>query len=263
MFKEKADLKFPANCRSNEKTNIIIHDKEIFIGTGLHDSSAALIPYLKTFNEPFVLISTGTWCISLNPFNNTLLTDHELHNDCLCYLSYEGKPVKASRLFAGHEHEEQVKRIASYFNQSKEKYLSLKFDKNIFISLNNSITERGFVDVQKFKLKSFEQRDLSEFKNDIEAYYQLIMDLVALQFITTGLILKGSPIKRIFVDGGFSNNEIYMHLLSFAFKDFKVYAAAVSQSSALGAALVIHDHWNKNLLPDKLITLKKFKVTKP
>ena len=35
-------------------------------GIGLHDSSAALIPYLISFTEPFVLISTGTWCISLN-----------------------------------------------------------------------------------------------------------------------------------------------------------------------------------------------------
>jgi hypothetical protein len=34
------------------------------VGTGLHDNSAALIPYLGTFQEPFALISTSTWCIS-------------------------------------------------------------------------------------------------------------------------------------------------------------------------------------------------------
>jgi sugar (pentulose or hexulose) kinase len=34
-------------------------------GIGLHDSSAAMIPYLQSFQEPFVLISTGTWCISM------------------------------------------------------------------------------------------------------------------------------------------------------------------------------------------------------
>jgi len=34
------------------------------VGIGLHDSSAALIPYLVNFHEPFILISTGTWCIS-------------------------------------------------------------------------------------------------------------------------------------------------------------------------------------------------------
>ena len=33
-----------------------------------------LIPYLVNFSMPFVLISTGTWCISMNPFNKTPLT---------------------------------------------------------------------------------------------------------------------------------------------------------------------------------------------
>src|SRR3569832_107871 len=82
------------------------------VGIGLHDSSAALIPYLVSFSEPFILISTGTWCISMNPFNETPLTGNELQQDCLCFLQYQGKLVKASRLFAGNEHEQQVKRIA-------------------------------------------------------------------------------------------------------------------------------------------------------
>ena len=85
-------------AKSNEVAAIV--QKNIPVGIGLHDSSAALIPYLISFNEPFVLISTGTWCISLNPFNHGMLTDYELHKDCLCYLSYEGRAVKASRLFA-------------------------------------------------------------------------------------------------------------------------------------------------------------------
>ena len=59
------------------------------VGIGLHDSSAALIPYLMNFKEPFVLISTGTWCISLNPFNEAPLTKEELKSDCLSYMSYD------------------------------------------------------------------------------------------------------------------------------------------------------------------------------
>jgi sugar (pentulose or hexulose) kinase len=55
-----------------------LNGQERVIGVGLHDSSSALIPYLVSFQEPFVLISTGTWCISLNPFNHTPLTDEEL-----------------------------------------------------------------------------------------------------------------------------------------------------------------------------------------
>ncbi|HUQ66365.1 MAG TPA: FGGY family carbohydrate kinase, partial [Flavitalea sp.] len=69
-------------------------------GVGLHDSSSAIIPYLSSFRDPFVLISTGTWSISLNPFNSAPLTSWELEKDCLSFLSYKKKQVKASRFFA-------------------------------------------------------------------------------------------------------------------------------------------------------------------
>ena len=84
--------------------------KDFKVGIGLHDSSSALIPYLKTcFTEPFVLISTGTGVLHLTRSINNLFTESELRQDCLCYMSYHQQPVKASRLFAGNEHETETK----------------------------------------------------------------------------------------------------------------------------------------------------------
>jgi len=101
---------------------------EFVAGVGLHDSSAALIPYLVSFQEPFVLISTGTWSISLNPFNHASLTIDELRQDCLCNLSFEARPVKTSRLFAGYEHDQQVKRMNAYFNKAGGYYKTISFN---------------------------------------------------------------------------------------------------------------------------------------
>ncbi len=97
-------------------------------GIGLHDSSSAMIPYLEGFREPFVLISTGTWCISMNPFNHTPLTVAELKKDCLCYMSFQGRPVKSARLFAGYEHEQRVKRLGEYFHKSSDYYKTVVYD---------------------------------------------------------------------------------------------------------------------------------------
>lgn len=108
------------------------------VGIGLHDSSAALIPYLVNFDDPFILISSGTWCISLNPFNDSPLTKEELQNDCLCYMTYQGKPVKASRLFAGYEHEQQVKRISDYFHQSAVRYKNFDYNPEIIHKLQQA-----------------------------------------------------------------------------------------------------------------------------
>ena len=123
---------------SGKAFNITFNNKRLKAGTGLHDSSAALIPYLAVFKEPFILISTGTWCISLNPFNKKPLTVEELKHDCLCYLDYKGKPVKASRLFAGYNHEQQIKRIAKHFQKPNEFYKTIKYDELIIKHLEDS-----------------------------------------------------------------------------------------------------------------------------
>jgi sugar (pentulose or hexulose) kinase len=102
VYKEGINEKLPPIEACNKILPAVFPRSNYFVGVGLHDSSAALIPYLLNFYESFILISTGTWCISLNPFNNSPLNTEELENDCLCYLSYLGQPVKASRLFSGN-----------------------------------------------------------------------------------------------------------------------------------------------------------------
>lgn len=219
--------------------------KSFKIGTGLHDSSAALIPYLQTFEEPFVLISTGTWCISLNPFNHIPLTANELAQDCLAYMQYTGKPVKASRLFAGNEHEQETKRLAVHFQKPNDYFKTVEYKVKSIEKLNRENT-------------SFAERDLGVFETYEQAYHQLISDIIAQQKTSTDLVIYNAPVKQLFVDGGFGKNEIYMNLLAKAFPDMEVYAASVAQATSLGAALAIHKDWNSQNLPANLIDLKRF-----
>ena len=243
-----------------DSDKIATHINEtILAGIGLHDSSAALIPYLISFNEPFVLLSTGTWCITLNPFNNTPLTDDELQQDCLCYLSYQGKRVKASRLFAGYEHEQETKKLSEHFNKPFDYYKTLSYDLKRFKalrSLKKAPVNNG--DHAMIHQSDFASRDLNGFADYEEAYHQLIEDIVAQQFYSSSLVFEGTGIKRIFVDGGFSNNQIYMNTLARAFPGIEVYATSVPQASALGAALVIHKHWNSKTVPPGIIELQRY-----
>lgn len=229
------------------------------VGVGLHDSSAALIPYLVSFKDPFVLISTGTWAISLNPFNSTPLTKAELECDCLCYLQYMGSPVKASRLFAGHQHDMQVERIAQHFNQNTERYHSLSCDNEALRNIINRFKDSRQTNAKPvLKELPFATRELSGFKDDVEAYYQLMYDLVVQQYASTQLVLKNTQVKRIYVDGGFSNNAIYMNLLAAFFPEMEVYASSIPQATAIGAALAIHLAWNGETFPEHIIQLKRF-----
>ena len=76
------------------------------------------------------------------------------------------------------------------------------------------------------------------------AYHCLLLDIMQQQFASTHSVIQHTNVNRIFVDGGFSNNSIYMHLLASAFPQLEVYAASVAQATALGAALAIHPSWN-------------------
>jgi L-fuculokinase len=229
------------------------------VGVGLHDSSAALMPYLFNFTEPFVLLSTGTWCISLNPFNQTALTTNELNNDCLCYMEYSGKPIKASRLFSGYEHELQTKRLAAHFNTADDHYTTIGFDARVIADL---MAKNSYVNIIQGKeilqQSEFAQKTLADFTDYTTAYHQLMVDIIAQQKYSTGLVIRDSGIKRIFVDGGFSKNEIFMHLLAIAFPQVEIYAATLAQASAMGAALAIHKHWNAKPVPADLIELKYY-----
>jgi sugar (pentulose or hexulose) kinase len=262
VYKEGIIDKLPPIISSDEIMPSAFPGNSYGVGIGLHDSSAALIPYQVNFHEPFVLISTGTWCISLNPFNQTPLTLEELKHDCLCYMHYQGRPVKASRLFAGNEHEEQVKRIADHFNINPLRYRTIEYDPELLAKLHKKITPITVTDSKKLINESlFGKRELSEFATDEEAYHQLIADIVTQQYASTQFVLKGTSAKRIFVDGGFSKNTIYMNLLAAAFPQMEVFAASMAQATAVGTALAIHRKWNEKALPNDIIELKYYSVT--
>jgi sugar (pentulose or hexulose) kinase len=197
-----------------------------------------MIPYLEAFPEPFLLISTGTWCISMNPFDNSPLTLADLQQDCLCYMSYQGKPVKASRLFAGHDHEQQLQRLAAAYHINPAAAANLAYNPSLVKTLREHPNAAD---------NSFEA-----------AYHRLLLGIMEKQVASTQLVLHDTDVKRIFVDGGFGRNQVYMHLLAEAFPGIGVFAASIPQATAIGAALAIHEHWNIRPRPGDIIELKYY-----
>ncbi len=258
IFREGVIDKLAPIFPSNQLINASLDGRPVLSGVGLHDSSAALIPYLANFTEPFVLISTGTWCITLNPFNQSRLMAEELKQDCLCYMEYRAKPVKASRLFAGYEHEHQVKKLGEHFGLKTDYYKTVAFSAAVIAQLEQ---RPAFADkaggTNGLQQSVFAQRSLNDFATYEEGYHQLMMDIMQQQVASTNLVMSWE-VKKIFVDGGFGRNPIYMHLLARAYPQVEVYAASIAQASAVGAAMAVHAYWNKRSLPEELIDLKKF-----
>ncbi|WP_215225220.1 FGGY-family carbohydrate kinase [Echinicola shivajiensis] len=218
---------------------------EVQVGVGIHDSSSALASYLVRIKEPFLLVSTGTWSISLNPFTQDPLTKEELDNDCLNFLSIDGNPVKASRFFMGYEFNYQIDRINKHFNKPDKYYKNIVVDRSILQPIKdgaiiNTFCPKHIAETPLVKLL-FEGNDWKpeEFDSYEEAYHHLIWGLTLLQVESLKLAKGSSKINKVFIDGGFVHNEVFMELLRYYLPDCELEFSDFPLGSAYGAALVL------------------------
>lgn len=213
--------------------------KKIKIGVGIHDSSSALLPYILSKKKPFLLLSTGTWSISLNPFSDQSLTEEEVKNNCLNYLRVDGKRVKASRFFMGNEYRLQVQRLGDYYGKDYGYHRNVKFDQDLYLKLIEKPSIYFKFEGISLQRKILEKTMLEPFKTFEEAYHQLMIELMELQIHTIQNAIGDTDIDTIYIDGGFTDNDAFMKLMSHHFATFKVLSTESPLGSALGAAMVI------------------------
>jgi sugar (pentulose or hexulose) kinase len=239
VFKEGIHEILPPLVSAETSINKDYKGMQIKIGVGIHDSSSALIPYMKSSKKPFILVSTGTWSVSLNPFSDELLTKEDIKNNTINYMKINGEAVKSSKLLLGKEYQYQVEQLSNYFNVPSDYHKLVKFKNDLYQKLIKNFTNCfswkyliGQKEITKITQTSFE-----------EAYHQLMIELVLLQ-VTNIRASKGENkfIKKVFIDGGFSDNDVFIKLLTFYLKGLKVWATDSSLGSALGAAIVISNH---------------------
>lgn len=215
--------------------------KLLKVGVGIHDSSASLVPYLKASTQKFILVSTGTWCINMNPFNNEPLTTWQLEQDCLCFLTPNLAQVKSSRLFMGHFHEVWAQKLADKFKVPVNSFKTVKNNPELIDQMQKKFEKPIFFPNGK---ESFEDglktADLGQFRNYEEAYTQLMIELTFLCAQAIKLIIpQKDETELLYVSGGFARNPIFLYLLKKYFDNKQVLISEIDNASALGAAMVI------------------------
>jgi sugar (pentulose or hexulose) kinase len=241
---EEEGISLPAPVPVSIAFPVVQEGKCLEAGVGIHDSSASLAPYILSAPEPFVLVSTGTWCISMNPFNHEPLTANELQMDCLCFLGVHGKPVKSSRFFLGRIHDVNVARLQGYFQVEESAYKSLDPDREMISELWKSgektqvFFRRGISEEGVDRLV-----DPGQFASFEAAYVRLMTDLSRLAVHSIGLILAKKDVTRhLYITGGFARNPIFTTILSLAFPRKKVFTSRIDNASSLGAAMVVAEN---------------------
>lgn len=240
-------------------------DKEIPTGIGLHDSSAALLPFVYTAEKPFLLLSSGTWNITLHPFFKGALGEEDYKKDCLYYLLDQDRKVAASRLFLGHEYQHQVKKMETYFHKKSGYYLEVEPDTGLFIqALQDQAPDRVFYPETMAGTGPFPHLkgtpvDLSKFSGFEEAYHKLMLDLTYMQKVSVELLSSHSPVDRLYISGGFVQSHVFMELLHAFLPGWELFIAENKRASALGAAVAMHDVWQPEPLTQDVSPIVPFK----
>lgn len=211
------------------------HAHPIKVGTGLHDTSASLIPYLTAEDKPFLLLSTGTWAICVNPFSTDVLSEEDLENDCLYFLGVEGQQVRSARLFLGREHDIQVARLSEYYNVDVEEILNISWDPALYdYSGKVGLFPFEFEYLKVIPTASGDPIYPSPSENPVVSYYQLMDILIPLQIAAIRRAAGSQEIPRLIIEGGFVHNSIYVQLLRRNLPDWEIKVSDIEGGSARG-----------------------------
>ncbi|MDG1804308.1 FGGY family carbohydrate kinase [Flavicella sp.] len=240
------NINLPEPCKGNEATIVDVNGEEIAIGTGLHDSSSSIIPILEQEkNKDFVLLSTGTWIIAMNPFSKETLTQHQLKHNCLCFMTPEKQQVKSSMQFLGRIHEVYLKSLSDYFNVSIDRHLDLELNKTLCLEM---IDQNAQVFLSEGIDTDFEAHNeyLQKFLSYETAYYQLVYEIS--KKVVAGLDLisdENATFSNVFISGGFNKNEMFINFLTLLKENITIKISDCKNESALGAALLMKKYFKK------------------
>lgn len=255
VYKEKIHRILPPIVSTETSVNMNYNGVRIKLGVGIHDSSAALLPYVRSIKEKFILVSTGTWSIAFNPFTDKSLTNEDIKNNCINYMRINGKQVKAGRIFLGNEYGIQVKLLSEKFGVSPDYHKEVTFDYDIFFNIINDFSY--CFRWESLKDKNMPSHTSYSYDKYEHAYHQLMIELVLLQVASIKTVAGEDKIEKLYIDGGFSHNDVYLKLISYYLKNIELSTTDSSLGSALGAAIAISDSKLNSKFLRKNYALKK------
>jgi L-fuculokinase len=214
------------------------------VAGGIHDSNAALLPYILAGEKDFLLNSTGTWCVVMKPEDRFLFSDDELGRTIFFNLSPFGKPVKTAIFMGGFEYEWYMKALAPdndysppAFDIAAYREIIARADSFIIPSVTPGfglfpgsaariITGGTTPDAKS--LRSCADRD---------RVYRLLNLSLAVQSLVAFEYAGLGDGTVVYVEGGFRKNSDYLSLLAALCPKSEIRVSDFREASAFGAAV--------------------------
>ncbi len=275
-------IKDPWDSLGTIKHNIALTtglSNDTIVTVGIHDSNASLLPYMISMDEPFLLNSTGTWCVIMNEKDEVKFEEDELGKVVFYNMNAFWKPIKTAIFLGGMEFEFYTKLLNKIHGRSDfpafnsdiiQKIINVK-DKFILPSVALGIGQfpdsrpRVIEDGRVYELPNIESGEsVPNFFSNYEETLAVLNLSLAVQTkvsfdradMTVGL--------KVFTEGGFSKNDSYNTLMTSFYPDSEFYLTGLKEASAFGAAIIAKAAYEKVDVRSfgSLITIEKRQVPK-
>jgi len=193
---------------------------------GIHDSNASLLPYILANDEPFSVISTGTWVIVMTVDGKDVALDPK--RDTLVNVSARGQRVPSARFMGGREFERMMQGRTSVFSEDD---VDQVLQKNAML-LPSVETSSGPFPGRPMKWSCAPETLSAGERAVVVSFYLAMMTVVCME-------LTGSR-GRVFLEGAMAANSAYGRMLSAASSQDVVCSQGTGTS--YGAALLATPH---------------------
>ncbi|MDR2952130.1 MAG: carbohydrate kinase [Treponema sp.] len=239
---------------------------ETIVTMGIHDSNSAMLPHFALKGERgFILNSTGTWCVIMNPVTQYGFAPDELGKVVFFNISAFGTPIKTAIFLGGQEFETWsgifMKRHgrADVPGWDEETCRRILREKHLFL-LPELTPGSGQFPSSKARIVENGKNYLPSDCGSCSAEYgELFAALRVSLVMQTLAALERIGIQKgyeVYIEGGFRKDESYNRLLSSALAGNRVYLTNVIEASALGAAMTAKMALTKKSLRDMAGDLK-------
>ncbi len=198
--------------------------KNLPVAGGLHDSNASIVPHLLAREQPFSVISTGTWAITFGVGAQPAALDEA--RDTLSNVNVFAEPVPCARFMGGREFEMLTGGAGS---EPSDDDLALTLARRLMVS-PAVVTESG----PYRGLTSDWDRELTG-ATTVERYCAASLYLLMMAARSLALIEARGP---TIIEGPFARNPIVCRGLATLSGRTVLSAAKASTGTSIGAALL-------------------------
>lgn len=142
--------------------------------------------------------------------------------------------------------------LFKHYNLEKGYYKKMKFDADLYKYAQGQKNKRftfRYLKPEPFGISQAEGKDLNQFDNFEEAYYCFLHELTDLQVASLRLVLEDFEVSKIFIDGGFNANDMFVEMLRDKLSPVKVETCDFALGTALGAAILVNKATEDLMIP--------------